>query len=367
LHVGGARIEEAVAQAFLDAVEPAGIQAALEAEASIEADYNATLEHWRLQLERAQYEAERAQRRYRAVEPENRLVARTLEAEWNKRLTELADAEAELARREHQRPAPLTEQQRARIRLLGSDLRRVWSAPTTTDRDRKELLRSLLEEVNVSVERADRRAHLILRWRGGMISDIDVALFHPRDSVLRTDEDTIGLLRRLATHYPDAMIAGILTRQGRTTAYGLRFTANRVGNLRRHWKIPRFQPPDHPAEGDSVTVDKAADILGVAPSTVHRWLCDGFIAGEQLTPGAPWRIRMTDELKERFVEQAPSGFVPMQVATRMLGVSRQTLLHRVKRGELQAVHVRRGRRKGLRIKVLDTQPNLFDTISSEGV
>ena len=101
----------------------------------------------------------------------------------------------------------------------------------------------------------------------------------------------------------------------------------------------------------------------MAPSTIHRWLADGFIAGEQITPGAPWRIRMTDELRNRFVEQAPDGYIPMLEATRQLGVSRQTVLQRVKRGELKAVHVRCGRRKGLRIKVIDSQHGLFDAPS----
>jgi len=99
------------------------------------------------------------------------------------------------------------------------------------------------------------------------------------------------------------------------------------------------------------------------PSTIHRWLADGFIAGEQITPGAPWRIRMTEELRNRFVEEAPDGYIPMLEATLRLGVSRQTVLQRVKRGELKAVHVRRGRRKGLRIKVIDNQPGLFEAPS----
>ena len=105
---------------------------------------------------------------------------------------------------------------------------------------------------------------------------------------------------------------------------------------------------------------KAAEVLGVAPSTLHRWLGDGFIAGEQITPGAPWRIRLTEELRSKFVEEAPPGWLPMLEATMALGVSRQTVLHRVKRGELEAVHVRLGRRKGLRIKVPETDGGLFE-------
>jgi hypothetical protein len=95
------------------------------------------------------------------------------------------------------------------------------------------------------------------------------------------------------------------------------------------------------------------------PSTLHRCLNAGIIVGEQITPGAPWRIRMTEELRARFVDQAPPEYLPMIEARRKLGVSRQTVLQRVKRGELQAVYVYRGRRKGLRIRVIDAQPNLF--------
>jgi predicted site-specific integrase-resolvase len=107
------------------------------------------------------------------------------------------------------------------------------------------------------------------------------------------------------------------------------------------------------------TIRKAAENLGLNTSTIHRWLADGFIAGEQVTPGAPWQIRITDELLARIVEQAPPDYLPMLEATIKLGVTRQTVLQRVKRGELQDVLVRQGRRKGLRIKVIDDQANLF--------
>jgi DNA invertase Pin-like site-specific DNA recombinase len=363
LRVGGVQIDQAVSRAFLDTVSPAGIEAALVAEKNYEADQQVALNQCRLQVERARYEVQRAERRYRAVEPENRLVARTLEADWEQRLSELSAAEAELTRHQHQLPGRLTDEQRIRMRTLGTDLMRVWEAPTTTDRDRKELLRTLLEEVNITLQRGQSEAHLVLRWKGGAISHIDLTLKRRNTPPIRTDEDTIKLVRRLAVHYPDSVIAGIVSRQGRRTAYGDRFTANKIGNLRRYWKIPRFDATLAPPQGELVTVQKAAEMLGLAPSTIHRWLADGFIAGEQITPGAPWRIRMTEQLRSRFVEQPPKGYVPMLEATKLLGVSRQTVLQRVKHGELSAVHVRCGKQKGLRIKVLDTQQSLFNNVS----
>lgn len=363
LRVGGCKIDQAVAEAFLEAVTAAGIEAALGAERSIDADNDAMRHHGELEVERARYEAQRAERRYRAVDAENRLVARGLETEWEKRLRELAQAEGELRRRESQRPRTLSAAQRDSIRALGTDLKRVWSAPTTTDRDRKELLQTLLEEVLITVRRSEHKAHLTLRWQGGITMDREVDLWRARQPPYRTEEDTIALVRRLAAHYSDALIAGIINRQGRRTVHGERFTANKVGNLRRYWNIPCFKPSPERQDGDLVNVGQAARILGVVPSTLLRWLADGFIPGEQITPGSPWRIRMTEELRARFIEREMVGYIPMIEATKVLGVSRQTVLQRVKRGEIDAVHLCRGKRKGLRIRVNATQPSLFDSHS----
>ncbi len=364
LNVGGCQIDAAVAAAFLAALAPAGLEASVKAAEQLEADHETTVEQFRRDVERARYGAQRAERRYRAVDPDNRLVARGLEAEWENALRELKAAEAELARREHTRPLTLTPEDRAAVVALGKDLDAVWSAPTTTDRDRKELLRTLLEEVVMTIDRENFNAHLTLRWRGGLLSELDVPLPRSRPATIRTDEDTIELLRRLATHYPDTVIAGILNRQGRTTARGMSFTANRVSSLRTHWKIPCFEAADHIPEGDCMTIERAAQTLGLAPSTLHRWLNDGFIAGEQVTPGAPWRIRMTQELRSMFVENAPDGYVKMFKAMNLLGVSRQTILQRVKRGELKAVHVCRGRAKGIRIQIPTAHPDLFEAQSA---
>src|SRR5207302_2794139 len=222
--------------------------------------------------------------------PENRLVARGLETEWNTALAAVAGAEAELARREQRRPAALTAAERQAVMALGDDLGQVWNAPTTTDKDRKQLLRTLLDEVAITVHRDDPGPHaaLVLRWKGGAISELTVPL-RRRQPTIRTDEDTIDLIRRLAVHYPDAQIAGILNRQHRRTARGLSYTASRVQSLRYHWHIPCHQPDDNDQtpEGEPLNVTAAARQLGIAPSTLLRWLNDGFVAGEQVTPGAP--------------------------------------------------------------------------------
>jgi DNA invertase Pin-like site-specific DNA recombinase len=360
LNIGGIQIDEAVTRAFLAALEPAKLAATLAAAERLEADREAALKQWRLGVERATYEASRAERRYRAVDPDNRLVARGLEREWEESLSALEAARAELARREKERPRVLSQAERDSLLALGPDLAAVWQAATTMPRDRKELLRALIEEVIVKVERDKAAARLTLRWKGGALTEIDLALPRSRPATIRTDENTVALVRRLAVHYPDTVIAGILNRQGRRTARGHRFEGNRVCSLRRHWNIPCFEPKPTSGDGELATIKKAAAVLGVAPSTIHRLLNDGIIAGEQLTPGAPWRIRLTDDLKARFNGDVGEDFLPMREAMRALGVSRQTVLQRVKHGELEAIHVVRGRQKGLRIKVISRQDQLFD-------
>jgi DNA invertase Pin-like site-specific DNA recombinase len=361
MNVGGQGIDAAVAAAFLAALAPAALQACLQAAEQIEHGHDAALDQHRRQVEQARYQAVRAERRYRAVDPENRLVARGLETEWNTALQRLADAEAELARRQAARPTTLTPAERAAILALGDDLGQVWDAPTTTDKDRKQLLRTLLEEVNITARRDDPDPHaaLIVRWKGGAITELTVPLRRPQPKI-RTDDDTVDLVRRLAVHYPDANIAGILNRQGRRTPRGLSYTAGRVQGLRHYWGIPRHQPATSaPAEGELLNVAQAARQLGIAPSTLLRWLNDGFIAGEQVTPGAPWRVRLTDQLRGMLTDTTPDGWVPLGYASQALGISRQTVLQKVKRGELRAILTRTGRRKGLRIEIPAPQDGLF--------
>jgi hypothetical protein len=208
----------------------------------------------------------------------------------------------------------------------------------------------------------------VLRWKGGAISELTVPL-RRKPPKIRTSEDTIDLVRRLAVHYPDAKIAGILNQQQRRTARGMSFTASRVQSLRHHWHIGCHQPSDQIPEGDLLNVTQAARELGIAPSTLLRWLNDGFVAGEQITPGAPWRIRLTSELRGMLTDTTPDGWVPLGYATQALGVSRQAVLQRVKRGELRAVLTRTGRRKGLRIELPapPRQPVLARTISKGAV
>ena len=161
LRVGGKQIDAAVARAFIVALAPAGIEAALLAAQQVESDHDAVVSQLKLQVERARYEVQRAERRYRVVDPDNRLVARGLEVEWEKSLRNLHSAETDLTQRQAERKRTLDNEERVQLLALGKDMEQVWTAPSTTDRNRKELLRSLVDEVVVDVNRDKENAHLV--------------------------------------------------------------------------------------------------------------------------------------------------------------------------------------------------------------
>ncbi len=264
--VSGLRTDPAVARHVLEVLTPLALQAAIDAADQIEAGHDAALDQWRRQAEQARYAATRAERRYRAVDPENRLVARGLEAEWEAALQAARDAEAELDRREAARPVRLSTGERAKILAIATGLPALWASPSTTDRDRKELLHALLDDVVITADAASRTARLVLHWKGGLISQITVDLPKPRPPY-RTSEDTVSLIGRLAVHYDDSMIAKVLNQQQRRTATGMSFTPVNVASIRKRHGIPARQTGNSPDPGgDVMSVHQAAAELGITAS-----------------------------------------------------------------------------------------------------
>ena len=150
-----------------------------------------------------------------------------------------------------------------------------------------------------------------------------LALNKPGGHFRSTEEDTVALVRRLAERYDDTTIAIILAKQGRRTGTGLAFNRSRVNSLRNSHGIAVYVPGAvvAPADDDGVvvTVYRAEKILGVDKSTIYRWLKDGFIEGEQLTPAGPWHLRITDELRRRIVPEVPDGWLDLAQAAKSPG------------------------------------------------
>jgi DNA invertase Pin-like site-specific DNA recombinase len=361
--VGGSRIDALVVAAFLEVTRPAGIEAAVLAEEQVRKEAAELERSWQLQIEKADYEARRAERQYNAVEPENRVVVRELERRWNAKLEELASLEKEAeSRLAAQRP--LTEAEVEHARRLGEDLDKVWESETTTDRDRKRLLRTLIEEVQLRTQEKHYDVRVV--WKGGSITDRQVVR-QPWKPAHATSEDTVELIRKLAAEFDDTQIACVLNKQGRRSGYGKPFTKQGVRSIRKRNGIARGMPlrARDPREGP-FTADEAGRELGVSIPTIHRWLRDGILPGKQVTPGAPWRIVLTEELRRRLtVGDAPKGWVGLLEASKRLGLPKSQVAHLVKAGKLAAVRTRVGKRDCWRIDVNSAdcgrQPELFQS------
>ena len=240
---GGRKLEARVLDEVFAVLEPAALSATALALNDAEAAYRQRLHAFELAVERAGFEAERAHRQFDAVEPENRLVGRTLERAFEQALTTQRHAEADLAAQRARQPTRLSDDELAWLTRAGADLRAVFHAPTTTWRERKQLLRAIITEVVVACRSEDHQADVRIVWEGGASTSFVHELNKRGGHYRTTDEDTVELVRRLAARYEDKMIAAVLSKQGRRTGTGLAFTKSRVASLRVSRGIPAFQKP----------------------------------------------------------------------------------------------------------------------------
>jgi hypothetical protein len=298
--LGGKRCQEVraialdaqVEQRFLEAVRPDQLTLALAALAHLEQEEQAECKQWDLRLERARYEAKRAERQYQAVEPENRLVARSLERHWEEKLRAIETVEKEYQTWKSTRLAPITEADRTTIVALGSDLPALWSAQTTTSADRKQMLRLLIRDVIVDGKRAHGQVWVQSNWQTGAHEEF---CYTRSVRSYEASADVEALERRVrelnAAQLIDAQIAAILNAEGYQTARLHRpFTGGTVWLVREKWDIPtvkingkEYTPAQW--EDGSYSIQGAAARLGVYSGTIHHWLKVGKLTGYQLAKG----------------------------------------------------------------------------------
>ena len=278
--IGGKRIDQTVVDVFLEATTPCAADAARQANEEAHRESEALRLYWAHQTERVRYEAQRAERQYLAVEPENRVVARELERRWEQALKELERVRAE-AGQAVASPELLSVDDLEKVHLLGQELHAVWNEDSTTNRDRKRLLRCLIEEVQLSTGEDHYAVRIV--WKGGATTERELVR-GPAGWARRTPEDTVELVRQLAAQFDDAQIARILNKQGRRSGRGIPFTQAAITSLRGKNKIAKYEKivTTDPRQGP-FNAEQAARELGVTMSTVHRWLRDGVLAGEQLS------------------------------------------------------------------------------------
>ena len=365
---GGYRIDEAVVGVFLGALSQSSTEVQLAALRRLNEQQDTVLRQLELQLERARYEAGRAERQYNAVEPENRVVARTLETRWNDVLKSAQSIEQQVAARRAQLTKRLTESEERQLHKLARDLPRLWAHPTVTNRDRKALIRAAIEEVQLRKE--ERTVHVKMIWKGGVVTEVTVALNRLRPSTAASP-DLIELVGELAKRLSDVQIARILARRGMKTPKKLAFTAHHVASLRLNYQIPCYQKTASNDDANTYTVEQTARIFDVSTGTVYLWLKLGILNGEQITAGAPWSIRITEADRQRLTPNAPLDWLSLSAAAAELGVSKQTILNWVKADKIPYVYAIKGRHSGLRIDIksapLRKQQRLLDQKRSQQI
>jgi DNA invertase Pin-like site-specific DNA recombinase len=290
LTVGSLRLDRAVAQSVLAAIQPAGIEAAVKLTECAQFEGDEKRKALELALERARYEEKRARRQFDAVEPENRLVAGELEARWNGALAQVAEAEARLAAAGNA-AVPLTEGQKEELAALSEDLLALWNHPDAPIQLKKRILRTVLTEIIINHD-ADSVTHrLRLHWAGGVHTELRVERNKTGQHRHSADRSVIELVSELAKICPDKTIAAILNRLGYKTGQGKTWNASRVAGVRGYHKVAPFQKQD-----GWVTQEEAARELQVSDTVVKRLIRERVLPAKQVVKFAPWIIEKKDLL-----------------------------------------------------------------------
>ena len=296
----GDGIDQAVAHLFLVAMQPAHLQVSLATLTQLEERTRAVDRQWQLRLERARYEVDLARRRYVAVEPENRLVARSLERDWNEKLTALDRLEREYA--VHPTPDSLivNKEERMRILALAQDVPLVWHAPTTTATERKQLLRLLIKDVTLTKQSAT--IAIAVRWQTEACSTLDLPRPQRAADVKRTAPAVITRVRELALTHTDGDIAAQLNAEGFRSGSGGSFSTSKIAWIRYVYHIKNDCPRGPAAcpagqRGDGrYSARAAAALLNVNVSTIAQWCQTGQLDGVQTAPHGPRWVRLTPEV-----------------------------------------------------------------------
>jgi DNA invertase Pin-like site-specific DNA recombinase len=297
-------VEAEIERLFLAALAQDELALTLAALDEISDDARSLERQWTLKRERAAYETERARRQYNAVEPENRLVARSLEALWEEKLREAERIEQEYERWKVEQAAVLDTEDRARITTLGIDLPQLWE--NLGNADRKTMLRLVIDQVVLDQRRAKGMVWMRIVWQTGATTEHWIK----RRTAAYTEAAQVDLIEQRirelnAAGLMDAAIATTLNAEGLLNCRGGAFTNETVHLLRQRWNIRTvklngvdFNPARWP--DGSYSIHGAAKALGITEQTVFKWLKKGRLQGRQLTKGQPWQVDLTEQQITQF-------------------------------------------------------------------
>ena len=285
---GGLRIEEAISEQVLRAIEGNAIDAALKAATETGERQQELRKAIELETEQARYEARLSARRYEAVDPEQRLVAKELEARWNAALQKVQDLEnklRELDGKQFSAPLPNPEV----LVSLAQDLPAVWNSPSTDMRLKQRIVRILIQEVVADIDENSRETVLLIHWAGGRHSELRVKKSETGKHRHCTSLDAIDVIRKMAGKFSDEQIAATLNRLRLRTGADNPWNENRVYSVRHHHSLPSFDPTQC-SSSELVTLEQAALRLGLSPPSVRKMIEASILPGYQVVECAPWQI-----------------------------------------------------------------------------
>jgi excisionase family DNA binding protein len=285
---GGPRVDAAIARELLRAVEPMAIEAALEAERMHRERQDDQQRILELELRQARYEANLAERRYAACDPDNRLIAAQLEKNWEAALRRVRDLQA----RHLNQKRETVEVDPGAFADLAENLSAAWNAPSVTMRARQQLLRTLIADIVVDTDDHARDVVLTIHWRGGQHSELRVRKPRTGEHGCATAEDALAVMRSMAGRWSDEHIAASLNRMRIPTGQGKTWTAKRVSSVRRVRNIHAYLSAEK--GGEWLTMSEAAKTLGVTNHTIRRLIKTNILPAIQVVPGAPYQIRASD-------------------------------------------------------------------------
>jgi hypothetical protein len=268
----GLAVDRAVTEVVLEAVTPASLEVALQVFEELRTRQAEVDRLRRAQVDRARQEAELAQRQYLLARPENRLVVDNLERQWNEKLTRLAEAEEEYTRLSKCKSSGLTDEDRERIQALASDLPRVWNDPHTSARDRKRMLRLLIEDVTLV---KGHKIQIHIRWKGGATTSLERPLPLSAPDLFSTPVEIVELIRALATEQTDTQIAQTLNARWLRTGRKHKFTRPIVRHIRCSYGIASFS--EHLRSRGWLTAPEIAARMNVHFSTAKRFAREGLL------------------------------------------------------------------------------------------
>src|SRR6516164_10550894 len=283
-------LDAAIAEEVLKALQPAEIELALAALEELESRDRTISRQWQMRLERAEYEASLAERRYQEVDPSQRLVASTLERRWNDALLQVEELKKQAAEFLHQQARVATAEQKAQVLALARDLPRVWHAPTTSAKDRKRMLRLLIKDITVEKPLHAKQLLAHIRWQGGACTDLCLELPPNRADRVRYPAAVVDRVRHLAQSLPDGDIADGLNQEGQISALGKPFTASMIKWIRYRYQIPKARL----VRPEELTVQQVAQRFGVSPNVVYYWIERGVIQARRPNAGSPYWITLNE-------------------------------------------------------------------------